>query len=400
MTTSNRPYVLHTRVVTGNGGGPEKTILNSPRFLANYGIDSACLFMHPPEDPGMDALRSRGHATGAEVIGVADKGPFDLSVVKSCLRICRERNVDVWHAHDYKSNALGLLLNHFYPMKLVTTAHGWVKFTSKTPLYYAIDRFCMKRYDQVVCVSQDLFDRCEESGIATDRLTMIDNAIVTTDYDPSPSTTAERHAAGVDNEDLVLGAVGRLSPEKGFHHLITAVHRLRSEGLRVSLLIAGEGDQKAELQKLIDELQLQSSVRLIGFLQDPRTLYRAIDVFVLSSLREGLPNVVLEAMASGRAVVTTRVNGIPRLVQNQENGVVVDADSVDTLHAGIRQLVVSEPDRQTFAEEGRRTVEEQFSFARRMEKMTAVYRSLGGKLAHSVRVSSRAEQTELEPVTA
>lgn len=382
--TNRRPFVLHTRVVTGTGGGPEKTILNSPRFLEQHGVDSATLFMRPPNDPGFASLESKAAVAGAEIIGVDDRGPFDRNVVRECIRVCKERNVDIWHGHDYKSNALGLLVKRHHPMHLVTTAHGWVRFTAKTPIYYGIDRFCMKRHDRVICVSKDLHQRCEKLGIKDENLTLIDNAIVVDDYDPSPATSEERRRFGFDDQHVILGAVGRLSEEKGFDHLINAVYRLIRSGHQIGLLIAGEGHLKEALQKQIDELQMQNNVQLVGFLKDPRELYRAIDMYVLSSLREGLPNVVLEAMASGRAVVTTDVNGIPRLVTSGENGIVVKSDSVDELFTGIRGVLESDEQRAMLSAAGRKTVEDKFSFGKRMEKVVDVYRSLSSTMAQQI----------------
>ncbi|APZ93708.1 glycosyltransferase [Fuerstiella marisgermanici] len=392
-----KPFVLHTRVVTGTGGGPEKTILNSPRYLRELGIDSACLFMRPPGDEGFATLETKAATAKAEIIGVDDCGPFDRNVVRECIRICKERNVTIWHAHDYKSNALGLLVRRAHKMRLVTTAHGWVRFTAKTPVYYMIDRLSMKRYDQVICVSQDLHDRCRKMRIPTERLTLIDNAIVVDDYDPSPPHQIERNRFGFDNQHIVLGAVGRLSEEKGFHHLIDAVAQLVADGRPIGLLIAGEGHLKEQLQAQIDKRGLQNNVRLVGFLSDPRDLYRAIDIFVLSSLREGLPNVVLEAMASQRAVVTTNVNGIPRLVTNGENGIVVETDSVEELYQGLEVCLESEELRQRIAAAGRRTVEEQFCFGRRMATVVDVYSKLDASLAQQIAASHAQERHMAEP---
>jgi glycosyltransferase involved in cell wall biosynthesis len=373
--------VLHTRVVTGTGGGPEKTILNSPRFLAEYGIDTACLFMRPPGDPGFRTLESKAAAAGAEILGVDDRGPLDRHVIRECIRICRERNVTIWHAHDYKSNALGLLVKQFHPMHLVTTAHGWVRFTSRTPLYYRIDRFCMKRYEKVVCVSQDLFQECLGFGVPPERVKLIDNAIVLEDYSTAPPTLSDRGHFGFGSGQILLGAAGRLSEEKGFHHLIDAVGRLIREGFPVGLMIAGEGHLRDALQQQIQDQDLQNHIRLIGFVADPRQFYRAIDVFVLSSLREGLPNVVLEAMASQRPVVATRCNGIPRLVHDELNGLVVRPDSVEALTDAVRRCVQSESLRHRLAAAGRQTIEEQFCFRRRMQKIVGVYRELSPELS-------------------
>ncbi len=383
----SRPFVLHTRVVTGTGGGPEKTILNSPRYLNRYGIDCACLFMRPPGDPGFATLERKAAAAGAEIIGIDDRGPFDWRVVRDCIRICRDRNVSVWHGHDYKSNALGLLVRRFHHMHLVTTAHGWVRFTAKTPLYYKIDRFCMKRYQAVICVSQDLRDRCTESGVPVDRLHQIDNAIVLDDYSPAPPTLIDKARFGFDSQRFLVGAVGRLSEEKGFHHLINAVGKLIQAGHRIGLVVAGEGHLRDQLQQQINDLELQDHIRLCGFLSDPRDLYRAIDLFVLSSLREGLPNVVLEAMASQRAVVATNCNGIPSLVLNQQNGLVVPIDNEAALHDAVQRLVSSDELRIRMAEAGRNTIQDRFGFDRRMKKIVEVYRGLSTGMAGQIKDS-------------
>jgi glycosyltransferase involved in cell wall biosynthesis len=360
-TPKSRPVVLHTRVVTGTGGGPEKTILNSPRFLAEYGIETACLFMHPPGDPGFGTLKARAEKASAEIIGVEDRGPLDRNVVRQCIEICRRRNVTIWHGHDYKSNALGLLVRMFHPMHLVTTAHGWVRFTSKTPLYYRIDRFCMKRYEQTVCVSRDLYDTCLEFGVTKERVNLIDNAIVLEDYSTSPPSLTDRARFGFGNGQLLIGAAGRLSEEKGFHHLIDAVGKFVREGLPLGLLIAGEGHLKEQLQK---------------------------------------QNVVLEAMASQRPVIATNCNGIPALISSEENGLVIRPDSCEALIDAIQRCAVSESLRDRLAKAGRQTIERNFCFRRRMQKIVAVYRKLSTQLAAEIPESPELAGRSVEPSTA
>lgn len=380
----SRPFVLHTRVVTGTGGGPEKTILNSPRYLEAYGVDCECLFMKPPHDPGFEIIQKKAALAGAKILGLDDRGPADWRVVRDAIRICRQRNVTIWHAHDYKSNALGLLVRRFHPMHLVTTAHGWVRWTSRTPLYYRIDRFCMRHYEQVICVSKDLYQTCRDHGIPEDRLHQIDNAIVLEDYVTTPATLQHKARFGFDSQRILIGTVGRLSEEKGFHHLINIISRLIMDGHPVGLVIAGEGHLRDQLQRQIDHLELQNHVRLEGFLADPGELYRAIDLFVLSSLREGLPNVVLEAMASQRAVVATNCNGIPTLLQDGINGLVVPTDNENALHDAIRRCLISETFLRQMAVNGRRTIEERFCFDRRMSRVVSVYRQLSTDLARRI----------------
>jgi len=159
--TVNHPTdrtVLHVRVVTETGGGPEKTILNSPAHLEKRGYRGVCAYLHPPHDPGFAEIQKRARELDVDLISVPDRGPWDLRVVWQLLKLCREKKVTIWHGHDYKSNALGLLLKRFWPIRMVTTVHGWVQHTTRTPLYYRIDQLCLPRYEKVICVSEDLFD--------------------------------------------------------------------------------------------------------------------------------------------------------------------------------------------------------------------------------------------------
>ncbi len=239
------PMVLHVRVVTGTGGGPEKTILNSPRFLTPHGYRVLCAYMYPAGDPGFDELGRKAKALDAPLEGIADRGPFDTRVVRRLLNICRRDRVAIWHAHDYKSNAIGLLLRRFWPMHLVTTVHGWVKFTRRTPLYYGLDRrFWLRRYDRVICVSPDLRQQCLAMKVPPERCLLIENAIDTEQYARRTPREEAKRQCGVAPDRVLVGAVGRLSEEKDFAGLIRVADRLIAEGFPLELVIAGEGDQR------------------------------------------------------------------------------------------------------------------------------------------------------------
>lgn len=368
--------MLHTRVVSGEGGGPEKTILNSPRFLQELGFRSLCAYMHPPDDPGFELLLQRAADAGAHLLSVPDRGLRDLSVYRRLLNICKQENVAIWHGHDYKSNFIGLFLSRFHPMKLVTTVHGWVKFTKKTPLYYWVDKQCLKRYERIICVSDDLYDTCLKSGVDAGRCQIIHNAIDSTSFRRTLSTAEARKLAGLPASGLLVGAVGRLSDEKGFDSLIRSISRLATTDNEIHLAIAGEGDARAQLQQLIASQPHPQQFHLLGHREDIRTLFQAMDVFALSSLREGLPNVLLEAMALKVPVIATRIAGIPTLVHHEQNGLLIEPGDDDSLTSALQTMIDSPELRNLYAEAGRRTIEQSFSFEQRMQKMASVYASL------------------------
>jgi glycosyltransferase involved in cell wall biosynthesis len=377
-----RPVVLHTRVVVGAGGGPDKTIINSPRFIAD-GYRVLCAFMHGADDSAFERLRERAAEVGAALVSIPERGPLDPRAIYRLLQICRRERVAIWHGHDYKSNLIGLLLRPFWPMRLVTTAHGWVQYTRRTPLYYAIDRQCLKRYERVICVSDDLHDECRALGIAPERCLFVQNGIDLNQYRRRTPRDQAKRRLDVPPERLVIGAIGRLSAEKGFDALVRAADRLMAKGLDIELLIAGVGDEQGRLAALIAELGRGERIRLLGFRSDTISLYEAMDVYALSSLREGLPNVLLEAMALEVPVLATRVAGVPKLITDGANGLLVEPGSVDLLAEALANLLGDAALRDRLGRAGRATVEAKYSFAVRMEKIRAIYDELLGRATSS-----------------
>jgi glycosyltransferase involved in cell wall biosynthesis len=372
-TTHAAPVVLDTRVVTGSGGGPDKTILNSPRFITPLGYRMLCAYLHPPHDPGYRVIEEKAAKYGAELLSIPDRGPLDWRVVTGLLAVCKRERVTIWHGHDYKTNALGLVLKRFWPMRLVTTVHGWVHHTARTPFYYRIDQLCLPRYERIICVSDDLLEACLSVGVPARNLLLLENGIDGDEYTRIQSATEAKIHLGLPTEGFVIGAVGRLAAEKGFDILIRSLHMLLSQGLDTRLVIVGEGGERAKLEQLANELGIRERVCLPGWQADVRGYIEAMDVFALSSYREGLPNVLLEAMALDVPVVATSVNGVPRLVQEGRNGLLVEPGDLDRLTTALAGLLKNAPLRELFRVAGRHTIETRYSFVTRMQRLARVY---------------------------
>jgi glycosyltransferase involved in cell wall biosynthesis len=366
--------VLHLRTVTGRGGGPEKTILNSPRYIGP-GYEMRLAYFRPRDDAGFD-LASRAERLGVTVVDIPEKGALDFAAIRRLRAEIRDFRPHILHPHDYKTNFLAVSLGRWYDIPVVTTMHGYVTRSARLSAYYAIDRWSLRRMDHVVAVSDDLRQCATQLGVAPQKCSVVHNAIDSDVYAPRHGKEDAKRMLGLPTGGLTVGAVGRLSAEKGFDRLIRAADTLMQEGWVFDVAIVGEGPEWEGLKRQIDRCHQPRRFHLLGQQSDMIPFYGAIDVFALSSLREGLPNVLLEAMSMAVPVVATRVAGVPRLVEDETNGLLVEPDDERQLAHALRHLLENVSLRDRLGAAGRRTVVERFSFQRRMEKIRHIYESV------------------------
>ena len=373
--TTRKPMVLHARMLNGTGGGPDKTIINSPRFLDSLGYECICAFYRPANDPGFSAIRKRANEANANILEIDDGGIFDLSMIKKTIKVCREKQVDIWHGHDYKTNLLGWIVSKFHSMRLITTAHGWVDFSGRLPTYYRYEkRWILPRYETVICVSSTVMEQAIAGGTPASKCVLIENAIDHEQFSRRREISDAKLADhGVPSDKILIGSIGRLSQEKGFDLLIDAVAELINQGLNLQLVIAGEGPEKENLQSQIEQLGMAEQIKLPGFCQDTRSFYETLDLFVLSSHREGLPNVVLEAMAVGAPVLATAVDGVPRIITDGQDGRLIPAGSTQKIRDAIADLITQPERLASLAQQGTKTIKEKWSFQKRMERVAKIY---------------------------
>jgi glycosyltransferase involved in cell wall biosynthesis len=370
------PTVLHVRVVTGQGGGPDKTILRSARYMRDRGYREISAYLRPPRDRGFEALERQAKDFEAELIAIDDSGPLDWKVVGRLTQLCRRERVLVWHGHDYKSNALGLLVRRYWPMRLLTTVHGWVHHTARTPLYYFVDRCCLRWYERVLCVSRDVESAVRGAGVGAHRCQLLENGIEEDRFLRERAPAEARMQLGLRPDAALVGAVGRLAEEKNFDGFLQAVSLVIQSGRAIQAVIVGDGSERRALEQRAAELRIKDRVHFAGHCADVRPWYEAMDIFVLSSLREAMPNVVLEAMATETPVVATRIAGVPDMLGHETSGWLVPPGDAGAMAAGITRLLTDRALRSQFAAAGRSAVLARFSFRERMNRMQQIYDEL------------------------
>ncbi len=366
--------ILELRSVRGTGGGPEKTILlGAARSDPSRYAITVCYIRDARDE--VFTIDRRADGLPIDYVEIRERNSTDWRVWPALKRVVREKQIDIAHAHDYKTDLLVWLLGRGRHAIPLTTAHGWTGNSSREAMYYRADKWLLARYPRVIAVSEEIRRVLLNAGAAPERVTTILNGIDDRAFRRDRSREdAARAALGVSKDEVVLGAVGRLERQKRFDVLVDAFARLAATRPQLRLLIAGEGSLREELTAQI--ARLGAPARLLGQWNDIAQFHHAIDVLVQSSEYEGTPNVVLEAMAFETPVVATDVGGTAELVHDGTHGLIVPAGDVDALGAAITRVLDDRPAAHARATAARTRVEGDLSFDRRMQRLEAIYDEL------------------------
>jgi glycosyltransferase involved in cell wall biosynthesis len=220
-----------------------------------------------------------------------------------------------------------------------------------------------KHIDRVVAVSGAVKDALIESGISHKKIDVIYNSIPLERFNPGMvERNAVRRELGLDDNNIVMGTVGKLHQGKGVFELLSAAHRLAEEYPNVRLIYVGDGPERTRLEQEAQRLSMNDKVIFPGVRKDIERMYAAIDIFVLpSTCREAFGMVLIEAMAMGKPVIATTMGGIPEIVDNDVNGLLVPPHNPDAIAHAMARYIEDSEFTWKVALEGRKKVEQKFS---------------------------------------
>jgi len=347
--------------------GPGRQLTEVARALKETSVDLTVVTFQRrgrPVSPFPEHLAKAGVA--CEVL--SESGATDVGLLPRLRALIDRLDPDVVQTHSYKPAALVAALQVFGPRRpWIAFFHGVTHEDRKVRLYNWLDRRLVARADRVVVMSQAQLAGFSSLG---DRVRLVHNAVLTA----SIRDGATERLSLPESTRPVLGVIGRLSAEKGIDVLLRALRVLRDRGSQPSLLIAGDGPEREALTALRDDLGLTDAVHFLGPVHPIAALYPQLDVVVLSSRTEGLPNVLLEALAADRAVVATRVGAIPEVLAEPDAGELVAPESVNELADGIARALSRLDDQR--ARDARRRAVDAFSLERRAQAHVEIYREL------------------------
>lgn len=337
--------------------GAEAAVANLAVGLRRLGCTAVVASMQNRIYPE-NGFEKRIRALGIDVVSVPCRSRLDRATVRWIRDFARVESFDVLHAHGYKADLHGLWAGRRMDAMLVATCHNWTGGGLRDSMYDFVDHVVLTGFSRIVAVSDAVRRSLRAFGIPDWRISVIANGVDLRRF--------TRPAAGIAGEvnircGAVVGFVGRLVPDKGVDLLLHSMRVVLRSHPETVVIIAGDGPARADLERLSTQLGIEGNVRFMGARSDVEALYSVLDVVVLPSRNEGAPMTVMEAMAAGRAVVATRVGGVPDIVVDGESGLLVQPDDIGGLAKALECLLADGDQRAAMGTQGRRLAEARHS---------------------------------------
>jgi glycosyltransferase involved in cell wall biosynthesis len=369
-------FLVTTSDVGGTESFLERMVSRIDRQLFSPVVCSLC----PPGGVGQRIAES-----GTQVLTLdMAKRARPWQMLRGSLRLADtidRLGIDLVQGLLYRANVMGAIATRLSKRRPVMVA-GQRSLTPMTgPAATLAQRLTRPLIHRTVAVSEAVRQRLvEDEGVDPEAIVVIDNGVDTETYHPLPARDLPeaRRRLGLPEGGLLVGAVGRLTPVKGFDHLLEALSALAVEGLDLHLALVGDGPERQSLEKRCATLGLGEIVSFLGVRRDLPEIFPAFNVFCLPSIREGSPQVLLEAMACGCPVVASTAGGIPEVVENGVSGLLVKPGSTPGLTDALRRTLTDEGLRRTLAAGGRRRILHAFDLTRGVRAHEALYGELLG----------------------
>jgi glycosyltransferase involved in cell wall biosynthesis len=307
------------------------------------------------------ALGARLDAAGVPIAHFPIRSLKSPAALRQMVRFaawCRDLDIQAVHACDFYANVFALPGAALARVPVRIGARRDVFMPERTPAQQRLQRLAYQLAHRIVANSAAAVDRLMEEGVANERIANIANGI-----------DLSRFAAGATNPRLpgsrrVITTVANLRPGKGHDVLLNAAARVARRIPDVQFQIVGDGSERRQLEQQAATLRISAQVSFLGHRGDVPAILQHSDVFAFPSFMEASPNAVIEAMAAGLPIVATRVGGIPELIEDGRNGLLVPPGDDRALAAGLLRLIERPQLAARVADAARQTVDARFSFDR------------------------------------
>lgn len=309
---------------------------------------------------------------------------LDLRALWQLHQLLRQKKYHIIHSHSSKAGFLGRLLARWHGIPAVYTPNGYYFLDSgdgrrlKRFFFLQLERLAGRWTDQLIAVSaSERAVTLAQRLVPASQLVTIPNGIDSTAVQPDPAARlAVRQALGIDPDTAVVGTVARFIPQKDPFTFVRTAQQLLQQMPQLRFIWCGEGPQQAQTEQLAADLGVAHAFHFLGFRPDVGQIMNAFDLFMLTSVFEGLPYTLLEVMALGLPVVATQVVGSQDVVLDGQTGYLRPVGDATALAQAAGQLLSSPEQRQRFGQNGRALVQQQYDVRQMVQAVENLYQSL------------------------
>jgi glycosyltransferase involved in cell wall biosynthesis len=373
-----------------NMGGPALHVAYLTAGLREHGYETTLVagMLARGEDSMAFVADSRDvHTIRIDQLGREISPLRDLVATVRLARLIRRERPDILHTHTAKAGTVGrvaaLLAGRHKPPIVVHTFHGHVlrgyfgPFRSR--LFRLLERWLASRTTALIAVSPQVRDDLVELGVAPPERFVVIRLGIELDERVAGKQNGRlesRRYLGIPGNQFAVGWIGRMTAVKRTDDVLIAFKRLRDDGVDAVLCMVGDGPDREQLERRAHELGVVQHTLFLGYQQDVAPFYAAFDALVLPSSNEGTPVSAIEALAAGRPVVATRVGGVPDVVDDGEDGFLVEPGATDELADRLGQLAREPELRERMGRAGRERVLPRYAVQRLVDDVDRLYRSL------------------------
>lgn len=351
-------------------------VLQFCRLAPDFGINPVLIAItrHPDKD---NPLVREARSLGLRVETLHEEFRYDPRIFLKLVKLIDKLKLQILDAQTYKPLAVSLFARCLRKnIRIVSWTHGFSQENLKIRIFGTLEKYLHRFANKTICVSGPFGDILVDRGIPRHKLAIIPNAIGDEEFDFDPATDQLRTQLKIEANQTVVGAIGRLSPEKGHKFLLKAWPEIIKMVPTAKLVIVGDGPLRQELENLAEQLGIKESVRFAGFRPDGRRFFFLFDVMILPSLDEGLPYVLLEAMIRKVAVIATAVGEIPKVLKHGELGILIAPQNIESISKNTVDLLKNKEKIGNLTLKARLSVLERYSQKTRVEKIIETYREV------------------------
>jgi glycosyltransferase involved in cell wall biosynthesis len=358
--------VLHIDSEKGWRGGQQQAVYLFEGLLKR-GIES--VFVCRPGSKLSEYFKNKA----LPFLEVPMRGELDIFSAFRIANYARKKGFGIFHLHSAHAHSIGLMAKLFYPkVKLIGVRR--VDFKIKNNIFSRI-KYRTSLINRIVCISEEIKRVMLKCGINEDKLTVIRSGVDINKFDKIEPDVSFRENYGIPKDYTIIGTVAALTGHKDYPNLLKAASEVLKKIQNVTFVAVGDGKNENEIKKLHSELKLGEKFIFAGYQKKIGKYLKAFDIFVLASKKEGLGTSVLDALSIGIPVIATNAGGIPEMIENGVNGILVSKQNPDELAKAILELI-NNPERMSMiGKNGKETVSK-FSIDNTVEKNIELYKKL------------------------